>query len=717
MKNIFNIYKNDINNIIKNYAALIAVIALCILPSLYAWFNIAASWDPYSPEATSQIKIGVVNKDTGSSINGQEINLGNNIIEGLKDNDLMGWQFVSEDEANNNLEQGKYYASITIPEEFSKDMTSLITSNIKKGEIIYAVNEKINAIAPKLTSKGASGVQENVNKTLIETVSKALLTITKDIGVEIENAMPRISNVYNMLEEVRGRFTEVNKTIDLAYEGAVNIKELVEQIQSDIPLIKETLSNSKNLTSEVKNFIASSKNGLSNISPTIKEDIRLISEISGDISNYSNAIIEAINSGSDKAPEMVDNLIGKVNIIDELTKSLLKILESINKFVPNKPLNGVIGQLQTIKERVNKIQDSLQDIKEAINEGNTIDLSLLNNIKSLADSVNSTSSNLYSKFDTEIQEKINVIFDQAFKVAENVLTVLQEAETKLPDVENILNVAYESADKGIEGITFIKEKLPEAELIINELTDKMRNVNDNESLQELIDLLKNDVQERTEFLSNPVNLVKKTLFTMGNYGTAMTPFYTTLSLWTGLLFLVSMLSVDKHGNYTANEVYFGKLLLFLTIAVIQALIVSIGDLVILDIYCLNPILFILGAVFTSIVFTFIVYSACSVFGNVGKVACIVLLVLQLGGSGGTFPIELTPKFFQRIHPLLPFTYTISISREAIGGVVRNILLKDILICLCFIFGAMIIAVFAKKPINKVSNKFTEKFKESGIGEE
>lgn len=717
MKNIFNIYRNDINNIIKNYAALIAVIALCILPSLYAWFNIAASWDPYSSEATSQIKIGVVNKDTGSNINGQEINLGNKIVEELKDNDLMGWQFVSEEEAINNLEEGKYYASITIPEEFSKDMTSLITSDIKKGDIIYTVNEKINAIAPKLTSKGASGVQENISKTLIETVSNALLTITKDLGIRLEDAMPKISNVYNMLEDIRGRFTEINKTTDLAYDGAVRIKELVGEIQSDMPLIKETLSNSKNLSSEVGNFITLSKTGLNNLSPIIKEDIRLISEISGDISIYTNGVIEAINSGSDKAPEMIDNLISKVNSIDELTKSLLKILEAINKFAPNKPLNGIIEQLQNMKVSINKIQNSLEVIKETINVGNTIDLSMLNNIKALADNISSTSLNLYSKFDTEIQEKINVIFNDAFKVSENVLTVLQEAETKLPDVENILNIAYESAENGIEGITFIKEKLPQAERIINELTDKMGAVNDNESLKELIDLLKNDIKERTEFLSNPVNLIENKLFAMSNYGTAMTPFYTTLSLWTGLLFLVSMLSVDKHGEYTANEVYFGKLLLFLTLAIIQSLIVSIGDLVILKIYCLNPILFILGAVFTSIVFTFIVYSACSVFGNVGKVVCIVLLVLQLGGSGGTFPIELTPKFFQRIHPFLPFTYTISISREAIGGLVRTILLKDILICLCFIVGSILIAVFLKKPINKVSNKFTEKFKESGIAEE
>ncbi|MBP8315987.1 YhgE/Pip domain-containing protein, partial [Clostridium neonatale] len=210
--------------------------------------------------------------------------------------------------------------------------------------------------------------------------------------------------------------------------------------------------------------------------------------------------------------------------------------------------------------------------------------------------------------------------------------------------------------------------------MLNELIDKMEKANNDKGISELLDLLKSDVQARSDFLANPVNLVEKQLFPMGNYGSAMTPFYTILSLWVGELLLVSILAVNPHEinteeadsskkemitKYTVIESYFGKLLLFVSIGIIQALIVSIGDLYILKVYCLNQFLFVLVSILTSITFAFIIYTACSVLGNAGKVVGIVLLVFQIGGSGGTFPIELTPKFFQRIHPFLPFTYTIS----------------------------------------------------------
>ncbi|NFG40636.1 YhgE/Pip domain-containing protein [Clostridium botulinum] len=716
MKNIFNIYKRDIKNIITNSSALIVIIALCILPSLYAWFNIAASWDPYAQEATSKIKIGVVNKDKGAFILDKDIILGDEVIEGLKENDLLGWQFVSEQEANEAIKKGKYYATITIPEDFSKDMTSIITSDIKKGTIIYTVNEKINAIAPKLTDKGASGVQENVTKSIIETVSKVLLTASKEAGIELEDQIPKISNVYNMLEEIRSRFGEINETTDLAYDGVVKIKELVKEIQEDMPLIYETLNNTKSLSSEVENFISVSKSGLNDMSPTIKGDIKLVSEISKDISSYTNSIIDAINSDTEKVPEMVNNSINKVRSLEKVNDSVLRFLKALNNISLTKPLNGIINRLETLQGNIDKIKTSLQSIKDSLDAGNAVDLSLLNNIKALADNVASTSEDIYSKFDTEILPQINDIFDSAFKVAENTLTIIEEAEKKLPKVENILDTVYKGADKGIEGITFVKEKLPEAERIINEITDKMKNVTDEKSLKELIDLLKEDVQERTDFLTTPVNLETRELYPMGNYGSAMTPFYSVLSLWVGLLLLLSILTVNTHGEYKFWEIYFGKLMLFMTLALIQSLIVVIGDLYLLKVYCLNPILLILGMLFTSVVFVSILYSAVSVFGNVGKVIGIVLLVLQIGGSGGTFPIELTPKFFQIIHPFLPFTYAISFAREAIGGVVGEVLIKDIIILVIYAVASILIAVFLKKPINKILEKFTKKFEESGLSE-
>ena len=252
--------------------------------------------------------------------------------------------------------------------------------------------------------------------------------------------------------------------------------------------------------------------------------------------------------------------------------------------------------------------------------------------------------------------------------------------------------------------------------MINDLVSKVGSINNSGDLQKIVDLLKSDVQKRSDFLSNPVNIVENKLFPMGNYGTGMTPFYTVLSLWVGLLLLSSMLRVEAKGEYSATSQYFGKMLLFMSIAIIQAIIVALGDLYILKIYCVNPLLFVLASVFTSIIFTLILYSMCSVLGNIGKVLGIVLLVIQIGGSGGTFPIQLTPKFFQVINPFLPFTYAISFAREAIGGVVQSVLIKDIVVLL--IYGAIfiLISLFLKKPINKLIHGFTESFEKSGIGE-
>ncbi len=728
MNNIIKIYKKDVKNIVTNYAALITIIALCILPSMYAWFNIAASWDPYSKEATSQIQIGVVNNDAGADINGKSINLGNTIIDELKNNDLLGWNFISEEEANDKLRNGKLYATIVIPSEFSSDMTSLITSDIKKGEIIYTVNEKINAIAPKLTSKGATGVQENISKALVETVSNALLTTTKNASIEIENVKPKITNVYNILKDVQKRFSDINDIVDLAYDGAVNINDLSEKFQSDIPLLQDTINSSRELGNSVKEFVSTSRNSLNELSPTIKENIRIASDISKDISNYTSVVIDAINTGSDKAPEMIDNLISKTNNLDSLVKSILKILEALNKIDPK--LNDVITNFKNISTTINNLQNTLQNIKEDISAGGKPDLSLLNNIKDFSDNMNSLLSDLYFKYDSDILTKINGIFDSTYGTTDDIINVLDEAESKLPQISNLLNTAVEGSEKAVSVIDDVKKNLPKAEEMLNELIDKMEKANNDKGISELLDLLKSDVEARSDFLANPVNLVEKELFPMGNYGSAMTPFYTILSLWVGELLLVSILAVNPHEmntkeysskkdmitKYTIIESYFGKLLLFVSIGIIQAVIVSLGDLYILKVYCLNKFLFVLVAILASITFTFIIYTLCSVFGNAGKVLGIVLLVFQIGGSGGTFPIELTPKFFQRIHPFLPFTYTISLMRESIGGIVREVIIKDVIIIASIIVGSALIGVFLKKPLSKIINNFTEKFEESHLGE-
>lgn len=716
IKNVWTIYKEDLKRIFTNYAALIVILALCILPSLYAWFNIKASWDPYGQEATSQIKIGVINNDKGTEFNGKLINIGDQVVDQLKENDLMGWQFVDEAEGEKALEEGTFYATITIPDNFSQDITSLVTSDVKKGQMIYRVNEKINAIAPKLTSKGATGVQENINQTIVETVSGILFEAGKGLGLEIqETVLPQLSHVYDQLEELISKFGDMNSLVQTAHNGGIQLKDLIASIQTDLPLIETTITSAKTTITSLESFMDTSKSALSDFMPTLKNDLLLIQTIADELNTYVSQIEEAILSGSDKAPELIENLIKKVESTQSLVRSFVKVLESFNKF-PAGRFDDLISQLQGVNGELDKAKDFLQQLHDTTVNGGEPNLTVLNNIKTLLSSVSSTASSIYNRFDSAIVPSLNNVIDQAYSTATNVLQVLKEAETKLPDVASLLNTAYEGADKGIDAIEYINSKLPEAENKVREVTAKLGDINESQSLQEVLTLLQEAVTERQNFMSSPVDLVEETIFPMHNYGTAMTPFYSVLAQWVGMTLLISMLSVHAKGEYRPSEEYFGKFLLFATIALVQGLIIALGDLYLLNIYCVNPGLFIVGILFTSITFTFIVYSLVSVFGNVGKVVSIILLVLQVAGSGGTFPIQLTPKFFQIINPFLPFTYAISFARESIGGVVENVLAKDIIIMCIYSVGAVLISLFLKKPINKLLNGFAEKFEESGLGE-
>lgn len=712
MKNIFKIYKNDLKDIFTNKVLLVIIIGLCILPSLYAWFNIKASWDPYGN--TGNISVAVINEDSGAEIMNKKVNMGDELVKELKTNKDLGWKFVDRKKALEGVNSGKYYAYIEIPSNFSENLTSLVSKDIKKGTIIYTVNEKINAIAPKITNKGAITIQNEVNQTVVKTVSEVVLKAFKEAGIEIEKQLPKLSTLESNLVEVQGKFKDIDKVVDTAVDATDKVSDIIKDIQNDMPLIKDTITNSKNLSSDIKSFLNDSKTGLSQLSPILKNDLGLISEISSNAKNAVSDLIDAINKGSESAPQLIDNLSTKLSDLASSTNTLTKFLEKLNKLVPGNQLKSVIDSLNSISAKLDTAVSSLQTIKNQVANGEKPPLTNLNNLLKVIGDVNTITSSILNNFDSKIQGPISNIIEDSFKVADNIIAVLDSAEKKLPAVEDILNTTLSFSGSAEKGASFIKEKLPYAKSVVDTIVDSMKKINNSSEVNELISLLKSDVLKRSDFLKQPVDLVENRLYPIKNYGSAMAPFYTVLSLWVGILLLMSLLSTNVHGDYKPNEVYFGRGLTFLTLTIIQALIVSLGDIYFLKVQAVNIPLFILISVFTSIVFTAIVYSLVSIFGNVGKAIGVVLLVIQVAGSGGTFPIQVTPQFFQNVYPLLPFTYAISAMREAVGGIYMPNLTKDISTLAIFIVVFVIFTVFFKKPINKVTEKIQDRFNESDL---
>ena len=720
MKNIFKIYRRDLQNIITNWVAIVVVLGLMILPSLYAWFNIKSSWDPYAN--TKSISVAVVNKDKAAVFKGQSINVGEELVNKLKINKNIGWKFVDEKEAEKGVKYGKYYASVMIPEDFSYKILSITRDKQEKPTLIYSVNEKSNAVAPKITSKGVTTVQNEVTKTFVKTVNGIIFEIFNKLGIELEKGKPKVKDLMNMIFYVNDKIPEINASIDNLEKGAITLEEFIEKINKDIPLIKDTINKALSAGDKTKLFLSKSKEGINNVAPYIKQDLIIAKKINNTAEVLIGEGVGEIEKNSQQAKEDLVASKDKLTNVKEILNSTLELVDIINKDKKNIILNDFENRIKDMKERVNNKIENINTVVSSIDRGEKVSVEVLNRLKNKANGIDSILKQIIEDFNPKIVPAINNVLNDLIVVADNAIQLLKNANENLPEATELLDKGYTGAEKGIKGIKILKSNLPSIEKSIGEVSNKLKTLDDDERLNEIIKLMKNNAKIESDFISNPVEIKENRIYPIPNYGSAMAPFFTTLSLWVGALILVSILSVDVKDIKGAKklkvyEKYFGRYLTFMTIAIFQALIVSLGDIYLLKVYVSNKPIFILFSIFISIIFSMIIYTLVSVFGNVGKALGVILLVLQISASGGTFPIEVTPGFFQRINPLLPFTYAVSGMREAVGGVIEGILLRDIVVLLIYFTLSILLALLLKKKLEKINRNFMRKFKESGLVEE
>ncbi|MDZ4499610.1 YhgE/Pip domain-containing protein [Bacillus cereus] len=979
MKQIWRIYKTDLRNVAKHWAAIVIVLGLMILPSLYAWFNIKASWDPYGN--TKEVPIAVSNQDAGSNLRGKDINIGKEIVDSLKKNKNLGWKFVDEKQAIYGVERGDYYASITIPKDFSEKIATVLDENPKKPELDYYVNEKVNAIAPKITAKGASGITEEISKNFVKTANGEIFKIFNDLGIDLETNLPSIEKVKDLVFKLEAQFPEMNTLMDKALDDATRAEDVVKVAQKELPVVESVMNDGQEALGNLDKFFARNDETLNRAPGTIKNNLAVMQqgldaaakitdylknpafdfnltlpdpaklpvlpnitipqipeipalpqvngegykniaknidqtvntvfnstrvgtayvksvmdglqnkgvdpavaqknvqdaskllqeridsvsylidfftafkesastefgkqffgnrvesltvlknsmvdannrvkhvgdlissgqEVKQDVRDAVNQKLDAVNnlvnqaekdynatfvadfekavstaeqlkSKAENAQENAQQLRGNLNqdinkaneILDNgrekydkavndysrlktelekaredlsnkgvngldstkvalndlngqfkaswnLVNDMIPVLESTNKVLADvnsdKNLNGTISKLNKAKDGLQKGMDLTDKGIDAINKGQKPAADVIESINQVSKSVSGQIGDILAKYDSEITPNFNAAIARTKEMSKNTSQILKEADKKLPDVKKLLEDSSKGLVDGKKKLADIKAEMPATEKKIKELADKIRDFESEEDLKDIIRLLKNDVEKQSDYFANPVNLKENKLFAMPNYGSAMSPFYTVLALWVGALLMVSLLTVEVHeegANYKSHEIYFGRLLTFLTIGLSQAFIVSMGDIFLLGTYVVDKFWFVLFSLFIGGVFVCIVYSLVSIFGNVGKSMAIILLVLQVAGSGGTFPIQMTPAFFQAIYPFLPFTYAISAIRETVGGMLWDIVTRDLLVLSAFVVVMIVAALLLKTPINKSSEKFVENAKGSKI---
>ncbi|MCT8977816.1 YhgE/Pip domain-containing protein [Clostridium sp. CX1] len=717
MKNILKIYRRDFKNIITNWVALVVVIALMILPALYAWFNIKSAWDPYGN--TAGILVAVVNKDKGAQFSGQKLDVGKQVLEKLKTNTSIGWRFVDEKTAEEGVKYGKYYASITIPENFSKRLLTVVESEPQKADLIYKVNEKRNAVAPKITQKGATSLQEQLNSTFVKTVNGIIFDIFNRLGIELEEGKPVLQSFINIIFEIDNRIPQINKAVDDLYNGVVTLQGFVRRVQSDLPIVEDTIDKASNVVNTGESFLVKVRDSLKNAAPLIKENLVTLDNASHIAEDEINDAADLAASNPSRAKELLSVVRDRYNRIIKDTNVLLDFLKSLGNASDNKVIKGSINSLTNLRDRIQGHVNNINFLISSIDRGEQVTADILSTLKKDSAAITKFLDSEVSNFDTVTAPAVNSAMENSITVADNTLKLLADAKNDLPVVSELLKKVNTGTELGLQDITELKGRLPATMDAIHTTAERLRALNDDDKLNEIIRILRLDARKESEFIASPINLIQDRMFPIPNYGSAMSPFFTSLSLWVGCLILVSILSVEvpdleEGKRLKPQEIYLGRYLTFLTIAIFQALVVTIGDIYLLKTYVANPTIFIIYAVYISIVFSMIVYTLVSVFGNVGKALAMILLVLQISSSGGTFPIEVTPAFFQHLNPFIPFTYAVGGMREAVGGVLWDLLGYNAAILGVYFFIFIIIGIAWKELLSGIITKFIEKFKESGL---
>lgn len=714
MRSVFSIYLRDLRRVITNPAAAVIILGLVGLPSLYAWFNIEASWDPYAQ--TGGIAIAVASEDKGTTIRGKPVNVGKEITANLAANHSVGWTFVDRAEAMRGVKHGDYYAAIVIPENFSASLATILAAEPSPATLDYYVNEKINAIAPKITSKGASSVVQEVSQSFVETASGIIFGIFNEVGSELEASLPSIEKVKALLFKLEAAFPEINAAADTAQRDVGIASGVVAKAQKRLPEVASLATDGQALAEKTGGLLAQSRTALSQMGPQIKQDLLNLQQLAG-AARTVTALLQDANPDLGAVQTAATGAAKRLRIGADVAGRLAELLSRLDAMAGTSQLSVHAAKLKQAQTNMQEQAKLLDGIAAAAGRGEKPAESLNDRLNTLSGEAETLFGDLLGRYDSEIAPRIDAALNKAAAAAGTAQSVLKEASDAMPDVKRVLTDAASALALGGSELAKAKAELPEAERKIAEIADKIRAFEKENNLADIITLLRHDAQKESAFFAAPVELKENKLYPIPNYGSAMSPFFTTLSLWVGAVLLVSVMTVDVEEpgiTYRSWQVYFGRYLTMGTLAVLQSLCVTLGDIYILGTYVARPGWFILFGMLLSAVFMLIVYTLVSVFGNVGKAMAIVMLVLQLGGAGGTFPIQMAPPFFQKIHPYLPFTYAISMMREAVGGILWDIVQRCFIYMAAYAAAALALGLALKRPINRLAAGSVRKAKESRL---
>ena len=716
MKNIIKVFKRDLKSIVKNPIALIIVAGVCVIPALYAWVNIKACWDPYGN--TSTMPIAVVNNDKGAVVLGEEINVGQEVVEELKQNNNIGWKFVNKENADAGVVDGTYFASIEIPERFSEDLVSITTDKANKAEIIYKLDTKANPVAGKIAGVAEETLIDQITTNFIETVNKKAFEKIDGYQEKVDKNRVDIIKLKDLIIATSKGIDSVINVLDGVNSNAGNLNNYLKEVKSTLPLLTSGISSGESVIQNAQNLIKTTTDSFSNSIYILNQNLnqtkisvdRIISIL--DTISSTNSTVEVNSQLGD-----IKNILTSIK---DSTDSNINYLEAINEETPNEAIAQNISDMKVLQSNISEQETLVESIWNNYSSGNKENEEVINQLKENLKQISKNIEKLQNNFEDTTVPILNDINNNLVDATKKAYELLDDSQKSVNGITNLLNTAEQGSGLATKVSSDLLEQLEYYKDDIKSLGEKLSKIND-EDLNGILAILQSNPDMISNFISDPFNIKEVSVYSVPNYGSAMTPIYSVLALWVGGLILTSILKteapkIDWGNEINIREKHFGKMFTFILLASIQGVIIALGNIFLLKVYSVSPILMVIFSIVSSITFSIIIFTNVSLLGDVGKAINIVLMILQLAGCGGSYPIQVDPLIFRILQPFFPFTYAVGGFREAIAGPLVSSVILDISILLLFSILYVILGFVFKPKLKSVVKKFELKFHESGIGE-
>ena len=636
---------------------IVIFIAVLLIPIIYSFFYLKSYWDPYGN--LTDMKIAIVNLDKGKD----EENEGKEFVKSVKDSNVFNICEVDEDEANKGMQDGKYYATITIPSNFTESLNSASSTNKHIAQITYSPNQATNYLATQIVNSAVktmeTSLEEQISGKIVENLSDKL----KEVPDSLEKTADGAKQILDGSQSLNSGLSELNN-------GAATLNNSYSEFDNGV---KSASEGSKTLDSG----IAQVDSGVSNLN-------RGASSLDSAISQVSSGV-DALSSQSTSGITTLTNGITSVNAgASQLNTGITEYVKSVNGLLQSLKAKGILQEsdIEALQEAGNTLKKS----SSTLNVGTQNLKSGTSELSTLANSLTTLPTYLSQIKDGSTQLKAGIATlstgTKALKTGSNSLTTgLATLSNSSSSVKNALNTLQAGTQSAYDGST---ELVKGAQTFNDEIS---KGIDETKDQLKSLDGLK-------EFVENPVEFKTEEYGEVNSYGIAFTPLFLSIGLWVGSLMCYVVLYYDqknRFGIFGSNDK--NKLLqniLYIGIGAIQGIITGALLKLGLGFEIQNVALYYLSSILIGITFMSIVQCLIRNFGDVGKFLALIILVLQLAASGGTFPIETISKGFQPLSAYLPMTYAIKLLREVLVPTASNFKGSYISILLCITVSTLII---------------------------